>query len=512
MADPVSWAGISAAFATVVEVAGSVIAAFGTFLSAIQGFVITMYFVAKIVVTITSNILYSFLMIFLLPLNGCFGFFFLNTELIMKDLRSDKFPNKPPKRNLDDNIGVMDIIQTTFFEIRTVIVDLFVYLSPLLIAAPWIFLVGVFFVINGFLMMWFTKEFFLAVDYVYLFYTLYLEMVATFMNASVTYLISIIPLWNSFMDFLYEMAIVIFKLFCPAPYLTGDVEADCPILFQIYQLIRTQWDFYVQIIILLYDSFVAILVTIGNTICPGGTCPIDLCQKVLGTNICYWDFSDPTFIIKFIFSVILEVFQTIIYVVFITLYFALDLSKLFIASFGFILRKYISPQMMTSLNSLQKLPWLKDFNVPAHLADLKAFNVFFENVTNSFFYIIASTISTGYSVLDGLFCNVFRTTCGIGKACVTLFYNVCIPKTTLCIDFRKLVCTDILKVKTSDCFHSCDRCAFKPFGISLYMEWWKDANKYWFGDPNAGYGFTSCNLETGCCAVAYSTIQYFFPY
>jgi hypothetical protein len=516
MADPISLTAIAGVLTGIVEVGGAVITILGILLSVFEFGAIILYFIIKIIVTVIINFAYAIGMTILTIFNGVFGWVVFKTSIFAKEIQTDKFDDKPQKRQVDTSkIGIVTIATQMFEEIRTILEDLFIFITPLLAAFPYILILAVIFYGIAALMIPFTTPFFVLIDTMWSTLIVALEFLEILLNAAEDLRAGFAPIVNGIIGFTIEFFYVLLKISCPGVPYTGEFSHDCPILYMLWVYFQTGLDAIWTLIELSWSLFLDGLIALGNIVCPGGVCPTTTCQQLLGRSICSWTLLDPELIVRYMLYLFQLIVIGLVQVVFIQVYFVIDIIKGFVFAFGGIFGRYISPSLYASLtSSISNYPSLTVFTVSSEYVGLKNFYLFFEGIASIFFYVLSNLLNSGISMLDALLCNIFIEPihCAGYKLCYTFFKPitlVIIPKVlTYTLDLNTALCTNILHIDWNICQYKCDRCAFKPFGISLDLAFWYRANQYY---ATSGASFGPCDLLSGCCAGSYSILQKLFP-
>lgn len=502
MAEPFSWAGIGAALIT----AGQTIGVVSTVLTVIGWGIAVIVFVVKIIVFLLQKLVWSILMLFLVPFMGIFGFLFYNSSQLIKDLQSDKFEEKEPdRRRIIAATSIVSIIEMVFEEIRMIIVDMIVNITPLIIAFFWLFIPAVIIALIVLVLWQQTFTFFVAVDVIYGTYVVVLNAIAFGLNFVVAYIEAEHETINAFWRFLLELAKALFGIVCSGTPYNGDPEHDCPLLWAFYSVVVLMWDYWWDLVVQFWNLLGEAWVAIGLAICEGQSCDTVLCQKYLGIPSCTWGIE---FALRLFVGLITE-FATIFYYAFLIILLAiLDIIVASIQYFAWLVRSILPPGVGTLLTQLASAfgggaTSLETLRVPTRFLDLKAIILLGVNVVKTIERVLVTIIAVILGVVDTLFCYFFRDfgNCIAPKVCYALLQDINIDvgfnlglvriSFPIYIPLRTMICINTLHLNPVACESTCDAC-----DLSL-------------GPPIGVVGKVVCNVATTCCNSAYSTFPNF---
>lgn len=516
MADPISITAILGGAVTVVEVVGTVIAIVSSLFSFFEFGAIILYFVATMVIAFIKNTIYYAGMCFIVPFQGFFGFCWLNGRKWVKDLQTTKFDSNPLRRNRNNpSAGVIQLSADAFQEVRLIIQDFITFISPLFVGLSYTIPLGIVIVLIAASLYVWTVPILVTIDSAHRFYYYASDFVALYLTLVYDFAEQYAPVWNGFVTFGEQFFATLLSLACPTSPWTGSIAVDCPPIYQMYVFLLTGLEWWLNLIELILQSFYVFLVALGQIICPAGVCPAFTCQQILGTSVCYWDLDNPTFIVKYLLVTGFEIFTTTVFLVSMILFLGLDIVGIFLYTCGFIFSRIIPSNLTTAFTNLAN-SGLSSIQVPASLQGLKDFGIIIENTVFALFSFIASVFEAGFALLEIVICNVIKEplNCGAWKICNAFLRPFYVPfgEINIYIDLPRVLCTDVLGASPGRCFWKCDTCAFKPFGVTLYLSWWYDANVYFTGNILSGYSFTPCNIRDRCCNTAYALTATIFGF
>lgn len=516
MAEPVS-ATICGTCIAACEIIGPVVTIAGTTVSLIQSAGIFIYFIVYIIVTIIVKFIYVVVLGFLTPCQGFVGWIFYKTEVVVADLQSDRFDDNPIQRNrINSDISLFGVISLILEEIRLIIQDFILFISPLLSLFPWIVIFGVLLVLGVLITIPFIPLAFQLVDATLKIYVFWINSLAFSLNQITTWIIIWTKFYNSMLTLVVKLGSLLFKVFCPNSPLTGDINIDCPTAALIDNFIQITLPIFTSLFNLALNLFYAFFDAIKGVFCPNG-CSISICQTYLNVDVCNFDFQ---LALTILFSLLLQFITTFLWMGVITTYFILDVCIAFLSIFQFVLSRYFSPSQAAQFAAFVASTGydnLAGVNAPAALQPLIQFNLFFEHIAKFLFRILAQLLDSGFSMLDLALCNALLQPfqCIGYKICSTFlkgFSLNILPKISIWVDLNRDICENTLNIRPANCKATCDYCPFKPFGLGVIVDWWKYANRLPpINNANAGYMFTPCNLISGCCNWGSSIMQRLFP-
>ncbi len=438
-------------------------------------------------------------------------------------MRRSQFDGNPPRKDrITQGIGIVGIVETIFEELRMIVLDMIVFLTPIFTGLPWLFLLGVGIAILLLLSYALTPLAFVLVQYGYTAIILYLNVTAAYLNFSATYITVVAPIWNPIATILYDLAIIMIQLFCPGVPYTGESSHDCPILFSLYVLIQTQWDYWWAFAQLGWQLLGQLWTAIALALCPG-SCSIDLCRLLIGVDFCVFNIE---FAIRLTIKVIFDLVVIYLYSALIMIYFLVDVVQTLTSRLSFLLTA-LPPGLSTLIiNTLTSLGvsggGLINLNVPLMMESEKQLFLTFETIVSIIASILANVLTTVIGLIDGILCNFFKEPiqCFGAKVCYLLFWDINFwvdfwigairIRFPVYIPFRTFTCFDTIKINPYACAAKCDYCAIQPFGVPIYPHpFYTYANAvHKPSEPNALFAYVPCIIGGTCCNPAYSIVQH----
>ncbi|MDG7050453.1 MAG: hypothetical protein JRZ94_04545 [Nitrososphaerota archaeon] len=504
------------------EVVGGFIAFVGFIGPFISGGFVILLFVIQFLINVLSWVLYSLAEAVLVPLDGILSGVFYDADEVIDDLTHDKFDSTPPIRKR--NGGNLDFAGTMilfFNEIRDIVVDISVYLSPLFIAFPALFIIG-FGITLLVLLGWVSSPLvFAIVQLGYTSFIITLQGIAIAGNFIFTFIDLHGPVISAFVTLFMNLAKALIAIVCSGTPYTGDPSHDCPLLWALWMFTVTSWDFFWQLAQQLWALIVELWISMGDTLCPpdGSNCDVALCMKYLNIPSCSWGFN---FAMQLIVSLLYEMAVVFVWILLILVFFCFDVFAMTVSKFYLFVSWIAPPNFMAGIRNLANIfgsasTSLSNLYVPQVFNDTKAVFLVFEDIVNVLETVFSNAMVSIFGIVDGFFCYLFRAPidCIVAKACFALIHDTTISFTILKSTFyipvplQTDICVNTLHLNAYACAGECDSCAVQYFGIPVISQpFFTYANiVHQNGNMNAPYGYIPCNLQTGCCNPQYTILQ-----
>jgi hypothetical protein len=511
----VTVAGVLGAVSTVVTVAGGVLSVVTTVFKVIAT-AIFMFF--KVLFTVVWWIVWANVVVIILPFQFALGNIIYRVRPLLNLFSKNKWDNAPPPPNMWNTSRSMAATVSRMIDmIREELVRGSVYLFPvILVLIPVIAVMIAFWV--AFVVFYFAIPNILIVIHVAVIVYYYAQIwIAVSLNYIVDWIVFIEPYHNTLFKLIADIAIILFSYACPAANTGTTLATKCSPLYSILVGVRLHMQWWVNLIVLLWDLFITFIVSLGTVVCAGGVCQPELCQRYAGTRECVWSLESPDFIIYYFFGVIVELLLSVTFTVAVLVTFTVQFFASMFFTLGFIISHWLPSQYYTIFSQAQSANTLNSLVAPNGV--LKVYldlSKIILALSSGVFEFLGNFFDTMWSVFESILCHVFIQPyhCILPKIC-TFLPVIRIPdllfktkQDILTIDLPSIACaaTDYNKY----CIPTCDRCPYKLFGLAIQVPWWFRTNMYRFGQL-LGYAFTSCNLKSGCCVEGAALGWYAFP-
>ncbi len=522
MAEPISW---SAIIIGAIDVVGTVVGIVSSILSFVSWGLFILVFVLKIVIDVLKYVANTLLQAALVPWQGIVGWIFMDTEEFFEDMEADHFDDIVPiHERTASGFNPLLFLTWIFEEIREIVVDTIVYLTPLITAIPVIIILGLFLTVVVLIGWWLTPYAFIIASMAYTSFITTLFLIRTGMNWTLTFVSINAPVVNVYVNLFVNLAEILFSLICSGTPYTGDPAHDCPLLYAFYVFFVTEWEMYWALIQSMWALVVQMWNDIGNSLCPNGNCDTSLCQRYLGIPSCTWGFNFAVHMFTSIFTQLATVF---FYAMTILFFFGVTVLTTTITKLSFLVSALVTGTESQTIQDAASAfgaatGTLDNLQVPANFQGLKDLFVAFKNMIGVVEDIFVEIVQTISGIVDSIFCYIFRAPidCGLAKMCYSIFYDISVPlfpglppsklNPVIQIPLRSQICQGFLNINPYSCPYKCDYCPVQFFGIPVPSEpFFTYANQIHMGNKNAKYGYIPCDVKSGCCNPGYTLLSLF---